>query len=235
MLDSGYGVLSELSRGWWWFLLLSLAYGLTGMALMEFIKDMRLRRSFNRTEIIRRLKDASLRKELIALATAGDENAFFDLPIDKLAGQVNAAALAVLENAKDHEALLRVMARGASESDISTVVTSDTSQWKSQSLDKLQPTSAEAMAKFNDARTRVAHHVQRTIDALQISVSNKWRRKLQLLSLLLSVVIGVIPILLLWKPGTHVDLIAISVSAAILGGFLAPLVKDVLAQAQQKT
>jgi len=82
---------------------------------------------------------------------------------------------------------------------------------------------------FVDARTRVTHQVQRAIDALQITAAFRWKFILQLSSILLS---GAIAGIGVWKFAPQAGFLAV-VGIGIMGGFLAPVARDLVAALQQ--
>jgi hypothetical protein len=98
------------------------------------------------------------------------------------------------------------------------------------------PEPGEAQSRYDsfiDARTRVTHQIQRAIDALQVSVGFRWKFYLQLASIVLS---GVIAGLGVWIfgniPGFGQRLVA-TLAVGVLGGFLAPVARDLVAALQQ--
>ena len=60
--------------------------------------------------------------DLVRLATAGDDEAFYDLAIEQMCGQMNAAAQVVLEYPERHKELLLLLAAQARPDDIQTVL-----------------------------------------------------------------------------------------------------------------
>jgi len=96
------------------------------------------------------------------------------------------------------------------------------------------PAPGEKRAQADvDARARVMHYVQRAIDGLQISASYRWKLYLQIASFATSFVITVLAV------GVHAggapgakDVPGI-VLVGIVGGFLAPVARDLLAALQK--
>src|SRR5882672_6362607 len=68
----------------------------------------------------------SAEKDLIRLATGGDTAAFYDLAIEQMCGQMNAAAQIVLEYPQSHSALLQLLAAQARPEDVTLVLSPPT-------------------------------------------------------------------------------------------------------------
>ena len=235
-------VLGSAAKIVWECLALSLAYGILTMALLQFLKDMYAREFFNQGEFNKHFPRstpgaAAIRSQLIQLAAGGDESALFGLPIDKLAGQINVAAGTVIESPAHYPELLRVLSYGATEDDIALLVETDPKK-----LQTIDPTSETASLRIDyaDARTRISHQIQRNIDKLQLSASQGWTRLNQGLSLVVSVALGLLPVLLArFFPAEstllHVaGFVPLSIVLSLVGGFLAPILRDLAAQASQK-
>ncbi len=159
--------------------------------------------------------------DLIRLATAGDRAAFYDLAIEQMCGQMNAAAQVILEYPADHSDLLRCLAALAEKQDLDAL---------------LAPPSGEAgTAKTQmqvDARTRVIHQVQRSIDGFQISAGFRWKWILQVLSFAISFTLIFIGFSIHageLKP----EQVGSYMFAGLLGGFLAPVARDLVAALQK--
>jgi hypothetical protein len=223
------------------FLVAVAAVGVLAMAILQTLKDMLpLRQWFQRYWVNDWLKkrvgtDAKIGKEaeidLIRLATDGNDKAFYDLPIEQLCGQMNAAAQAVLDNPKDHEALLRSLAKNANAADIKQVMDPPVEIRRSRA--DLNDAEKMIFDSYVDARNRVTHQVQRAIDALQVSAGFRWKHLLQISSILLSAFIAGMAVFLYGGiPEFSAKLVATLV-VAVLGGFLAPVARDLVASLQQ--
>lgn len=223
------------------------AVGILSMALIETLKHFySWRRSFQQSAFIELLdKRASEQKEIeplqedegenlspkwdskkafeeiVKLATAGNADALFDLPIDRFSGQVNAAMQMAISYPYIYSDMIRAMAHGAGKNDIRILCK--------------EPQDPEAspqeLKKYSDARNRVAGMAQRSLDAIQIDFGNRWAKDQHRLSVLLSVVI--IAGSALWyhngldNPiGPRV--VAFWIIIAIVGGMVAPVAKDIV-------
>lgn len=169
-------------------------------------------------------------EDLIRLATGGDRKALYDLPIEQLCAQMNAAAGVVLDYPWRHEPLLRCLAAGANPDDLGVLL--GARPWAEKPRSEQSEADRRALANVVDPRNRVGHQVQRNIDALQIAAGFRWKLLLQITSIVLC---GVLVVLGLWRFGasatwSHVPLYILT---AVLAGFLAPVARDLVAALQQ--
>lgn len=204
--------------------------GGVSMALLQMLKDLLpIRQRFQKYYLSRWMKEgaaeaglpptaaATAENDLVKLAVDGDAAALYDLQIEQLCGQYTAAIQIVLEYPANYPDLLRVTASQAQPADVDAVLTG--------------PAVAVPPAQaFLDARNRVTHQCQRAIDALQIAAGFRWKWIFQLASILLSVVLAWIA--MSYKPTIAPNPVSVLVTA-LLAGFLAPVVKDLLAVLQK--
>jgi hypothetical protein len=164
-------------------------------------------------------------RELIRLATGGDYNAFYDLEPAQLCGQMNSAAQAALAYPNRHSALLRFLAPEAKEEDIEIVTgTTDSGAATNLTVAAGQPDDGNAPM---DARNRLAHHLQRSIDALQISMSFQWKFVVQILVYIICLGASLV-IVYLVNPPARYSLIEV-LTITIVAGFLSPVISDLVA------
>ncbi len=166
-------------------------------------------------------------RDLFKLATDGDDKALYDLPIEQLCGQINAAAQVVLDRPADHPDLMLCLASVADPVDIARVMFPPAEAKAARPVDDDE--GRRRHDSFVDARTRVTHQVQRAIDALQITAGYRWKFGLQVISIGLS---GVIAAIGVWRfaPGAGLSSVLV---IGVLGGFLAPVARDLVAALQQ--
>ncbi|MBD3366595.1 MAG: hypothetical protein GF405_00305 [Candidatus Eisenbacteria bacterium] len=179
-------------------------------------------RATYRDEMVEGSTYKEIRQRLIDLAAGGDAGALFALRADGVAGQLHAAASAALDDPVEHRWLLRSMARKAQPSDVELVIASA----KSLGGDG-GPHSSDT--DVVDARNRVYQSIQRSLDALQISMQASWSRLIKVKAIILSFIIiyGGIRLyapMVMATPWQKVVWIA----AAILGGFVAPVARDLV-------
>jgi len=169
--------------------------------------------------------------DLIKLATDGDGKALYDLQIEQLCGQLNAAAQVALDRPRDHTDLMRCLASLADPVDVARVMFPPLEA-------KLPRTQLDAAGQqrhdsYVDARTRVTHQVQRAIDALQINAGFRWKFYLQLASIVLSGIFAGSGVAWFLQKSDLWDRISAALVVGILGGFLAPVARDLVASVQQ--
>ena len=201
------------------------------------------RRAFLATQSGEKLRPPDPRaalNDLIVLATAGDTKALFDLPLDQFAGQVNAASQAVVEFPRRHPDLLPVLAVGAESDDLNLLLHEEPPKAVTPALAarmaKIEP-AAEAedpmamqarMSRFIDARNRVAHQVQRNLDALQIAMGFRWKLWLQALAILVSYAMVALFAAAIMPEAVKVGAGPLLL-VGLIGGFFASIFRDLLA------
>jgi hypothetical protein len=98
----------------------------------------------------------------------------------------------------------------------------------------------DLVISYSDARTRVGHRIQRQIDLLQLRSAQRWTRENRILSLAISGAIGLAPLYLRgWLAGHYGTFQMISVAPAsillsLIGGLLAPLLRDLVSRQTRK-
>ncbi|MSP48376.1 MAG: hypothetical protein EXQ95_03505 [Alphaproteobacteria bacterium] len=211
------------------FLFLLAAAGTISMAVIQIVKELiPVRRSYQRNWLTKWLAArvgvvappgaalAAVRSELIELATGGDDRAFFELPAEQVVAQMNAAAQIAMDYPRRHTALLSVLSAGVSADDLATFLAG--------------PTGPEAQPRYTDARNRIGHRLQRNLDGLLIALGNDWRWWMQIIAIALTLLIVEIAVVL----STNWSLAAIlwAVPVGIIGGYLAPITRDLVAALQ---
>jgi len=251
------GSTSELVRDLmqlvWEGLALGIAYGLVAMVVIQFLKDAWLREWFNRKRFnawfVALYREAAMhsldlyrsKSELVWLAAAGDERMLFSLPIDKMAGQIGVAVNAILEAPQRYVDLIFVLGQDAAErregaQDAAILVETDPARLRvSKERDE-----SEVRMRYADARTRVAHRVQRQIDLLQLRSMQRWTSTNRYLAVLISTSIGMAPLYLRpWLAGRYgtfrlISILPASILLSLIGGLLAPLLRDLAARQTQR-
>jgi hypothetical protein len=222
------------------------AVGLVSMAIIQTVKDMfPTRRWFQGWRVSAWLRDQATKApsipggsptsqvaedDLVMLATSGDRAALFNLPIEQVSGLMNAASQIVLDFPPDHRDLLMCLAAQARPGDLELLLT----QGPSAARPRSTMTEPER-GQFVDARNRVTHQVQRSLDGLQISVGFRWKWIIQMLSIVVSAMLVWIGLAVFAdeRIGSNVHYFLLYLLAGILGGFLAPVARDLVAALQQ--
>ena len=185
--------------------------------------------------------------DLAKLATAGDEKALYNLPIEQLCGQVNAALQLALENPSAHVVLLWCMGHFASSTDFDDFLNPPLTE-----LHKVQndiSVDRVSLDTYATARTRVSQKLQRGVDGFQIAAGNHWKLILQVASIVLSMLLAIIalmfplgiaseatkgaPITFLHTLENVGQDFLIVVGIGLAGGFIAPIARDLLAVLQR--
>lgn len=162
-------------------------------------------------------------KQLLELATAGDAGAFYDLQIEQLCGQMTSASQIAMDYPNRSPDLVLCLGASADGKDFVRVF--------EQSARYEDRSQVEAQL-FADARNRLGHQVQRAIDGIQIAAGFQWKWILQVIAILLSGMLGI------WAYSTargSTDMgggAAVFFMTGILGGFLAPVARDLVAGLQ---
>jgi len=213
--------------------------GIVTMALLQLVKDLLpSRRAFQRRwfegwfmasagrAMVGPSRAEDALRSLIDLATAGDAKALYDLPVEQFAGQINAAVQSVLDYPERYGDVMRILAQRADPEDIEGLC-------KGRPVEQDQEGEKEYQAAIDgylQKRNRVAQHIQRSLDAVQIAMGGRWRAILQWLSVMLSTVIIMAALTVyggreFWT-GAH---FAYALIVAVLGGFIAPVARDLVA------
>ena len=204
------------------------------MAILQTAKDLLpIRRMFHRRHLhawfVYRCQDAqrceAAERDLIALSTDGDAKAFFDLATEQLCGQMSAASQVVLDFPKEHAALLECLTatKPAALSQLVQVDGSLNRHFEALKRQAGNEPSAE-LETLATAKMRMAHQIQRSIDAFQISAAYRWKTGFQVASFVLCVIIA-----MLATQGGLLHRLLIG----FVGGFLAPIARDLQAKLQQ--
>jgi hypothetical protein len=201
--------------------------GVVTMALIQAVKDMLpIRRAFHRralTAWLKARKAGDQEATLLELATGGNANALWDLPLTGLMGQLTTVSRIVLLFPVTYEKLLRVFAGGGVEvgNDIGLIV--GTGNTTPEELDR--------------ARVRVGHMIERNIDALQISLDSRWEWgnkvwAFAVSGLVTSVAFVVFVYTMNLTNESKLNVTLAMVPVVVLAGFIAPVAKDLVTALQ---
>lgn len=240
-----------ITNGWVPYLVAISGLGTLSMALIEAAKEITpICRWYQRFEMLvwiwRHAKVAQQRLgvttdrrcaegQLVLLATDGDERSFYNLEIEKLCGQWNAAIQIVLDSPSLYPDLFQCVAANSRRSDFVTV--------RNQQCPEPLPPDIEAdlpqvdrkerfdrRRDFLDAQLHVTHQIQRAIDAFQINTTFRWKWIMQLSSYFVSICLAEYAII---HYNSKVNVTTNVAFAGLLAGFLAPVANDVLSAIQK--
>jgi hypothetical protein len=221
--------MEQFSHVVWPLASVALAIAAIATALVQLLKDLLpIRRRFQRRFLASWFSERlSARKaiaheqlleaetDLIRLATGGDRSAFYDLEPPQLCGQINSAAQLALAYPDRHPGLLRFLAPEADETDIQIIL-----QHAQLTPEQKQSASVDPVL---DARNRVTYHLQRSIDALQIAMTFRWKFCLQIV---IYAICFVLAFVCLFAVKRAQDTVAEAIAVAIVAGFLSPVISD---------
>ncbi|MBN2565259.1 MAG: hypothetical protein JXB46_06075 [Candidatus Eisenbacteria bacterium] len=169
---------------------------------------------------------------LARLATAGSVGALFSLPVEKFAGQLNVAMQTVMENPSEHSMWIRILARYGDSRDVEKVISAGRTLRSEVSDAKPGQVFADDREVI-EARSRVTNEIQRSLDRIQVLFSHQWQRFLKWVSFILGfciILFGVRHYVPGAFHGANGWLIWLVIAA--VGGFLAPVARDLMAALQ---
>ena len=199
-----------------WALVAALAgVGIFAMALIEIFRLIFQPRLFLNRAIVRRWLTTSgqvdAEAQIVKLSTGGNAYLLYSLPVERMAGQINAAAQIALAYPATYPTVITALAANSEPTDVDVVTGGQA--------------TAPSPQDYAEARNRVANMIQRNLDALQIRINGYWSRGLQVAS----VVVSVLLILVFLSPSavTVEDYLRVIIFA-VIGGMVAPVAKDIL-------
>jgi hypothetical protein len=170
-------------------------------------------------------------EDLILLATCGDRPAFYEVPAEQLSALFAGASQIVIDEPHRYKDLLLCLAPLASGEDLHVLLNPPVATAE-------EPASSDREQRYLDARARIGRQMQRSTDALLISIAYRWQKAMQLSALTLNA-------LILWsamfwysttssaigRPSvtTLPGAVVLALLGAIGGGVLAPVARDLVA------
>ena len=170
-----------------------------------------------------RLDARAAAARIVALAADGDGDALYDLPIEQMCGQINAALQVVIEYPSRDRNVVALVASQASAADLAILFRADAGT----------AAPAPSMGELGEAKSRVMHQFQRAIDAFQIATSYRWKFWMQVASLVMCGVLTYAAMISDFHVGTsYLGSVGAVLVGALLAGFLAPVARDLTAAVQ---
>ena len=218
------------------------AIGAVSMALLQIAKNiLPLRSWFQRRHLCQWLAvrnrakaDATVAiKDLIVLAAAGDEGSFYDSPIEQLSAQIKGAVPVILDYPKLHRDLLFCLASEADNADLERLLNPPPIEIFLKGSHQSTAEEKHAIAEFAAAKNRVSAQVRCSIDAIQSSISFRWKYWLQVASILTSATVGIIALYAGTTPEHAPPTIEAALIIGILSGTLAPVARDLIAAVEK--
>lgn len=156
------------------------------------------------------------RSELVDLAAGDEEKALFSMTAEDMVAQMKLAIPVVIDEASRYPSTLMTLSLGASNDDLVTMLGG-------------QPNNGSPQPYF-DARARVTRRMERTLDGICIAVAERWRFRMQLFSLGTTAVL-VFAVAIFKNAG--LGAILLSIPIGIIGGYFAPITRDLVAALQK--
>lgn len=216
------------------------AIGTLSMAFIELVKGVTaLRRRFHRREVSLWMPDYISRSELIVLAAGGVQNAnvLFDQPVERMMGQIQAAANLALEYPDRYPHAYRFF----TQEDLrmtklqASGLASDSELWEQYSIRIARTGLAAGEAQqesesraAQQARVRLGNLIARRLDMFQNRTQYRWARLNQFFSIAIGAALTAYALASTSKVDSPRDLLAL-VLLSLLAGMLAPFAKDVVA------
>jgi hypothetical protein len=231
-LDQGLTAITHWIKNWG----IPLAgIGTLSMALIQTAKNIfSLRRNFQEKRFKAWLESrnqeafTAAESDLIALTTAGDQDAFYNSDIDVLCGEIKNTLTSVLDYPQLHKAVIACLASSAGEEDLQHLFHPPHSDAFLKPANQSTPEERQAVRQYAIAKTRIGAEMRCAVDAIQNSVAFRWKKTMQIASLFVSAAVGVIALQVGARPSLPPTLGA-SIVIGLLAGFLAPVARDLVA------
>jgi hypothetical protein len=234
--NNAVAVIDAISQHTLDYALLLAAIGTLSMAFIEMLKGVfALRRKFHRQQVKRWICNSSAQHELLVLATGGEEYAdvLFDQPIERMMGQIQAAANLSLEYPDRYPHVYQFFTEEnlevGAEADADK---SDRKIWAAYAQDAAK-SGVKAHAKEDvsraaqQARVRLGNLIARRLDSFQNRTQYLWARYNQVASVAIGAGLSAFAL----NQGTKMDGVngyLFLISLSLLAGMLAPFAKDVV-------
>jgi hypothetical protein len=156
----------------------------------------------------------------ILVCACGHGDAFFSLPIENLCGQIAVAVPVVLDFPASYTGLLpALLGKSSKEEDVRDDL---------MTVMNNQMTGNNAEPLYFDARNRLSTHIQRNIDALQISIALKWRNHVRMYCFIISFSLSFVGCLLFAREVHLFTSIMVVLLFTYLSAVLASLFRDAI-------
>lgn len=186
-------------------------------------------------------KVKSALNETVMLATGGHLHALMDLSVEQLCGQLNSAAQIALEYPRRYRNFYDVIVAGSDERDIEIVAAGnpDSVDYKESRQTSPLAEKRDDKQRYLEARARIGQFSQRSIDALHIRLGERWRWWLQIASFVFSAVITYAAFSIDRHDWSLITLksneVFYLVLSCVVGGFLAPVARDIVAAVRSRS
>ena len=166
--------------------------------------------------------------DLINLAASGDSEAFYSLEAAQICTQIRNVTSVLLDYPTMHERLLFCLVSQAQLSDFKQILSPPDHELLSRLPHQHSVEDKKRIKEYAAAKSRLAAQMRCNIDAIQASIEFRWKRSMQILSLALCAVIGVVALLISNKGASFADIWGMLL-IAVISGVLAPVARDLAA------
>jgi hypothetical protein len=166
--------------------------------------------------------------DLINLAASGDSEAFYSLEAAQMCTQIRNVTSVLLDYPAMHERLLFCLVSQSQLSDFRKVLSPPDHKLLSSLPHEHSEADKKHIKEYAAAKSRLAAQMRCNIDAIQASIEFRWKRSMQILSLALCAVIGVVALIIANNGVSLADIWGILL-IAVISGVLAPVARDLAA------
>jgi hypothetical protein len=166
--------------------------------------------------------------DLTNLAAAGDDDAFYSLEAVQMCAQVRNLASVLLDYPAEHELLLFCLVTQAQINDFRRILLSPAQEVLARAPHEHTEEQKKEIKEYASAKSRLAAQIRCNVDAIQASIEFRWKRSMQILSLILCAIIGVVALLISNKGASPADFWGV-ILIAVISGVLAPVARDLAA------
>lgn len=172
-------------------------------------------------------------EELVKLSTAGDERALFSLQLEQLCGQLALGVQSALESPQRYRSLLTALIaydRQSSdeEMDLDLFISRNAYQdgyYQEEHEERMNRKKMDYIA----ARNRISNHIQRRIDAYQITTAGDWKTRIRTAAFAIATALSLSIAYSLTTVKTAPALIIMVLTVGYLAAFTAGIFRDITA------
>jgi hypothetical protein len=152
--------------------------------------------------------------QLVELATGGDNAALYSMWPEAMEPQMVLASQIAVDDPSRYASLVAVLSAGISVADLTAV------------------SNPDGTPAYMAARERAMRRIMRNLDGARLSLGNRWKLLMQLTSIGTTVLI--VELAVAFGPSPHcVTEYLLALPIGVVGGYFAPITRDLLAALQQ--
>jgi len=212
--------------------LLLLAIGIFSMAFIELLKGLTyIRRRFHQHEMEKWISDPICRRELIVLATGGEQYAdvLFEQPIERMMMQIRFATDIALEYPYRYRHVYKYFSKADWQIKIAQYgdQQNDSEVWVNYASNPELKAAASNEHAAQQARARLHNLIARRLNTFKNRVQHRWSRNNQIVSIFTGAALSTYALYSTTSVGDFKDGLALF-GYALLAGMLAPVAKNVV-------